>query len=170
MPNKPMTVTSRNVTLRDFAIFQIKLILDGLKDAIAFNLSIGAIILDFISGRGKRPRLFYSVVRGSERFDRWLNLHSVVRRMDERGSDEGLFGGADEDDDTLVGEIERLIKGQSLTKEEVLRRLRAGSDALRGKDERGQGDDTSGGDGASVGEDTSATPGPGEGSEGGSRR
>jgi len=134
MPNKPMTVTSRNVTLRDFLIFQLKLALDGTKDLVAFNLSIVAIILDFISGRGKRPRLFYSVVRASERFDKWLNLHSVVGRMDERGSDEGLFGGADDDDDTIVGEIERLIKGQSLSKEEVVRRLRAGSDALRGKD------------------------------------
>ena len=129
-----MTVTSRNVTLRDFVIFQSKLALDGLKDLVAFNLSIVAIILDFISGRGKRPRLFYSIVRASERFDRWLNLHSVVLRMDERGSDEGLFGGANEDDDSIVGEIERMIKGQSVSREDVMQRLRAGSDALRGKD------------------------------------
>ena len=135
MPNKPMTVTSRNVTLRDFAIFQAKLFLDGLKDLVAFNLSIGAIILDYISGRGKRPRFFYSVVRASERFDRWLNLHSVVSRMDELGSEEGLFGGADDNDDSIVGEIERLIKGQSLSRDEVVRRLKAGSDAIRGKDD-----------------------------------
>lgn len=104
-----MTVTSRKVTIRDFAIFQVKLFLDGMKDLVAFNLSIVAIILDFISGRGKRPRLFYSVVRGSERFDKWLNLHSVVNQMDELGSEDGFFGGADEDDDSLVGEIERLV-------------------------------------------------------------
>lgn len=150
MANKPMTVTSRNVTLRDFAIFQIKLALDGLKDLVAFNLSIGAIILDFISGRGKRPRLFYSVVRGSERFDRWLNLHSVVQRMDERGSEEGLFGGADEDDDTLVGEIERLIKGNAISREEVMRRLRASADELRGtpRDDRTSGEGAAGGPGS----------------------
>ena len=59
--NKPMTVASRGVTLRDFAIFQVKLFLDGMKDFLAIWLSIGAIILDFIAGRGKRPRLFYSV-------------------------------------------------------------------------------------------------------------
>lgn len=130
-----MTVTSRNVTLRDFVIFQLKLFLDGLKDLVAFNLSIVAIILDYISGRGKRPRLFYSVVRASERFDRWLNLHSVVSRMDELGSEEGLFGGADDDDDSIVGEIERLIKGQSLSRDEVMRRLKTESDALRGRDD-----------------------------------
>lgn len=110
MTRKPMTVTSRNVTIRDFAIFQIKLALDGLKDLVAFNLSIVALILDFISGRGKRPRLFYSVVRGSERFDKWLNLHSVINQMDESGTDDGFFGGAAADDDSLVGEIERLVK------------------------------------------------------------
>lgn len=126
-----MTVMSRSVTLRDFGIFQAKLFLDGMKDLVAFNLSI---VLDFISGRGKRPRLFYSVVRASERFNRWLELHSMVTRMDERVSDEGLFGGADEDDDTIVGEIERLIKGQAVSRDEVLRRLRVGSATLRGRD------------------------------------
>ena len=110
MPNKPMTVTSRSVTVRDFAIFQLKLFLDGIKDLVAFNLSIIAIILDFISGRGKRPRLFYSVVRASERFDKWINLHSVLEVMDERDSEDGLFGGSDEGDDSLVAEIERMVK------------------------------------------------------------
>ena len=107
---KPLAVASRNVTLRDFAIFQVKLLLDGMKDVVAFWLSFGAITLDFIAGRGRRPRLFYSVVRASERFDKWINLHSVVQRMDELGTDDGLFGGADDDEDSLVGEIERLVR------------------------------------------------------------
>jgi hypothetical protein len=110
MTNKPMTVTSRNVTVRDFAIFQLKLFLDGLKDFVAFNLSIVAIILDVISGRGRKPRLFYSVVRASERFDKWLNLHSMVQRMDESDGDEGLLGGVNEEEDTLATEIDRLMK------------------------------------------------------------
>ena len=79
---KPLTVASRNVTLRDFAIFQVKLLLDGAIDLFAFWVSIGAIAIDFIAGRGKRPRLFYSVVRMSERFDKWINLHGVIERMD----------------------------------------------------------------------------------------
>ena len=75
MTNKPMTVTTRNVTVRDFAIFQMKLALDGTCRILVF---IGAIILDFISGR-KSGRVFYSVIRASERFDRWLNLHGVLQ-------------------------------------------------------------------------------------------
>ncbi len=111
MTNKPMTMASRSVTLRDFAIFQIKLFLDGLKDFAAIWLSTGAIILDFIAGRGKRPRLFYSVVRASERFDKWINLHSVVERMEESGTDDGLFGASAAGDDSLIGQIEQLVRG-----------------------------------------------------------
>lgn len=111
MTNKPLTVASRGVTLRDFMIFQLKLALDGLKDFVAIWLSTGAIILDVIAGRGKRPRLFYSVVRGSERFDKWLNLHSVVARMDEMDDDDGFFGASAAGDDSLIGQIEQLARG-----------------------------------------------------------
>lgn len=111
MTNEPMTVASRGVTLRDFLIFQLKLGLDGLKDFFAIWLSTGAIILDVIAGRGKRPRLFYSVVRASERFDKWLNLHSVVERMETLDDDDGFFGASTAGDDSLIGQIEQLVRG-----------------------------------------------------------
>ena len=111
-----MTVTSREITLRDFAIFQLKLAMDGTKDFVAFWLSIVAITLDFIQGRGKKPRLFYSVVRGSERFDKWLNLHSVVQRMDEGDAEDGLFDGVEPDEDSLMTEIDQLVRRHGRTK------------------------------------------------------
>jgi len=50
-------------------------------------------------------------VRLSERFDKWINLHGVVERMDDLEAEEGLFGGTgDLDDDNLVSEIERLVQ------------------------------------------------------------
>ena len=103
--------TAIGVTLRDFLIFQLKLGLDGLKDFFAMWLSTGAIILDIIAGRGRRPRLFYSVVRGSERFDKWLNLHSVVERMEGMDDDDGFFGASTAGDDSLIGQIEQLVRG-----------------------------------------------------------
>jgi hypothetical protein len=111
MGGKPMMVTSRGVTLRDFLIFQLKLALDGFKDMFVFGLSIGAIVLDFIAGRGRRPRLFYSVVRISEQFDAWLNLHGVVKRLDESGSDDGFFGASEAGADSLIGKIEQIVRG-----------------------------------------------------------
>ncbi len=131
MPNKPLTVTSRGVTVRDFAIFQVKLLMDGTKDFVAFWLSIGAIVLDFIAGRGRRPRLFYSVVRASERFDRWINLHSVIQEMDETGSESGLLGAGEAVSETFLGELERLVRGGEEDRAKAVRLLRERGDELR---------------------------------------
>jgi len=91
-----MTVEDRGVTLRDFFIFQVKLYLDGGKDLTVSVISAIAMLLDFISGRGRRPRLFYSVMRASKRFDGWLNLHSSLDRVEGAQMDEA--------DDRLLGE------------------------------------------------------------------
>lgn len=101
-----MTVEDRGVTLRDFFIFQVKLYLDGGKDVVISIVSAIAMLLDFISGRGRRPRLFYSVMRGSKKFDRWLNLHSSLDRVDG--------GRMDAPDDRLLGESEVSDAGADL--------------------------------------------------------
>jgi hypothetical protein len=106
-----MTMATRSITFRDFLIFQLKLVLDGAKDLVVFNLSIGAMVLDVIAGKGRRPRLFYSVLRMSERFDLWLNLHGVVERLEGEGNDDGLFGASEAGSDTMLGQIEQLVRG-----------------------------------------------------------
>ena len=106
-----MVMATRSVTLRDFAIFQVKLWLDGMKDLAVIVLSTGAIALDMIAGKGRRPRLFYSVIRASERFDRWLNLHAAMERLDAGENDDGLFGASTAGEDTLLGQIEQLTRG-----------------------------------------------------------
>lgn len=133
MTHQPMTVTERGVTLRDFAIFQLKLVLDGTKDFVAFWASIFAIILDFIAGRGRRPRLFYSVVRASEKFDKWINLHSVVQEMDAERSEEGLLGARDAASETFIGEIERLVRGGEADRARAIDLLRTRSEKIRKK-------------------------------------
>ncbi|HEX9886807.1 MAG TPA: hypothetical protein VGA70_09975, partial [Longimicrobiales bacterium] len=105
-----MIQAERDVTVRDYLIFQLKLILDGLKDGALFVISTFAIVLDFISGKGKRPRLFYSVLRASERFDLWLNLNGAMERLDE-GAEDGLFGASVAGSDSLLGQIEQLVRG-----------------------------------------------------------
>jgi len=104
-----MTMATRSVTIRDFLIFQLKVVLDGLKDVVVFHVSIGAVLLDLLSGGGKRPRLFYSVLRLSERVDLWLNVHGAAERLDK--TDDGLFGASDAGSDTLVGKLEQMVRG-----------------------------------------------------------
>jgi hypothetical protein len=108
---RPMTVATRGITFRDFLIFQVKLVLDGAKDVTVFWISLGAMLLDVIAGKGRRPRLFYSVMRMSEKWDLWLNLHSVVERLDQEEGEDGLFGASEAGTDNLLGQIEQLVRG-----------------------------------------------------------
>ncbi len=97
---------------RDLIIFLVKLAIDGLKDLTLMNLAIGAAILDVLAGGGKRPRLFYSVLRLSERFDLWLNLNGAVEKMESgEAGDDGLFGASTAGSDSLLGQIEQLVRG-----------------------------------------------------------
>ncbi len=104
-----MTKTTRAVTIRDFLIFQIKLILDGLKDVVLMSVSAAAVVLDIVSGAGHRPRLFYSVLRISERFDLWLNLNGATSGFD--GSGDGLFGASTAGSNTFLGQLEQFVRG-----------------------------------------------------------
>lgn len=112
MDNNLPVRPSPGVTLRDFLVFQSKLVLDGVKDLILLNLSVIAIFIDAVSGRAKHPRLFYGVVRFSRRFEGWLKLHRLrgARIDDEEGTIlEDLIDGAP-DADRLADELERLVR------------------------------------------------------------
>ena len=43
------------VVIRDFIVFQVKLAAEGLKDFVAINLSVIAIVIDLLTGRGRNP-------------------------------------------------------------------------------------------------------------------
>lgn len=107
-----MIEATRSITIRDFVIFQFKLLLDAAKDVALAQLAIGALVLDLISGGGRRPRIFYQVLRLSERFDLWLNLNGAMERLeaDEVG-DDGLFGASEAGSDSLLGKLEQMVRG-----------------------------------------------------------
>ncbi len=107
-----MLQVKRSVMFRDLIIFLVKLAIDGLKDLALMNPAMGAAILDVLAGGGKRPRLFYSVLRLSERFDLWLNLNGAMEKMESgEAGDDGLFGASTAGSDSLLGQIEQLVRG-----------------------------------------------------------
>jgi hypothetical protein len=106
-----MIDATRKVILRDFFIFQFKLMLDSLKDLVLFQVAIGAMLIDMLSGKGRRPRFFYSVLRASERFDLWLNLNGALERMAAGEDHDGLFGASRAGSDTLLGRLEQMLRG-----------------------------------------------------------
>ena len=104
-----MNEASQGTILRDFLIFQLKLFLDGLKDMTLSSLSVVALVLDLLRSRGKKPRLFYKVMHLGERFDLWLNLYEASEGADEDA--DGLFGRSRAGSQTLVGQLEQVLRG-----------------------------------------------------------
>ncbi len=98
----------RPILIRDFLIFQLKLVLDGLKDVVLFQISILAVVLDLVLGR-RRTGLFYRVLRLSERFDLRLNLNAASEGA--HLNEDGLFGTSEAGSPTLVGHLEHLVRG-----------------------------------------------------------
>ena len=120
------------VSIRDFGIFQLKLLLDGLKDGAVFVLSIVAFGIDLTFNRYGRRRFFYKMMRVSERLDLWLNLHGATEEADE--NPDGLFGTSNAGSDTLLGQVEQIVRGgdepspwKSRTATRAHRRTRSGS-------------------------------------------
>ena len=97
------------VSIRDFAIFQLKLLIDGLKDGAVFTMSFLAFGIDLLFRRHGRRRFFYKMMRVSEKFDLWLNLHGAAEGADE--NPDGLFGTSAAGSNTLLGQVEQIVRG-----------------------------------------------------------
>ncbi len=118
----PMT----KVSIRDFAIFQLKLMIDASKDTAVFTMSFFAFGIDLIFRRHGRRRFFYKMMRVSERIDLWLNLYSATEGADE--NPDGLFGTSTAGSDTLLGQVEQMVRGgdeRPLPKSEMAERARS---------------------------------------------
>ena len=97
------------VAVGDFAIFQIKLLIDGAKDGTVFTVSFVAFAIDLVFRRHGQRRFFYKVMRVSEKFDLWLNLHGAAKQAES--NEDGLFGESLAGSDTLLGKLEQLTRG-----------------------------------------------------------
>lgn len=69
--------------LRDVLVFQFKLVVDGIKDLGLAQVAVGAALVDLLRRDGTPGRRFYGVVRLSDRFDHWLDLHEPMTRLPE---------------------------------------------------------------------------------------
>jgi hypothetical protein len=103
-------VTSPGVLIRDVLIFQLKLVLDGLKDVVLFQASVMAALLDLLLLRREPATRFYAVLRLSERFDLWLNLNGAAQGAAR--NDDGLFGASLAGSDSLLGKLEQFIRSK----------------------------------------------------------
>lgn len=103
-----MESPSRTVLLRDLAIFQLKMLLDGAKGLLLSQVAIFAAVVDVLFLRRTRGRLFYKVLAFGEKCDLWLNLYGAADGA--RGDRDGLFGRSRAGSDTMLGKLEELVR------------------------------------------------------------
>lgn len=97
----------RRVLLRDFLIFELKLLLDSLKGILVSQAALVAVVIDFLRPGGRDRGLFYKVLSFGERLDSWLSLYGVSERA--AADPEGLFGVSREGSPTLLGQLEHVV-------------------------------------------------------------
>ena len=73
--------------IRDLAVFQLKLVIDALRDVVLSPISLVAGIFDLVRG-GERPgQYFYDVLVAGRRTEAWINLFGEADRVAPRSTD-----------------------------------------------------------------------------------
>ncbi len=81
--------------LRDVVVFQVKLVVDGLRDVVLSPVSLLAALGDLLLSRERTGGRFYEVVRFGRRTERWINLFGAADRSvhsEPRASENGDAG------------------------------------------------------------------------------
>ncbi len=73
-------VPGRRAVIRDLAVFQFKLAVDGVLDILLSPMSLALGIYGLIFGGAEPGRYFYRLMNLGHRTDRWINLFGAADR------------------------------------------------------------------------------------------
>ena len=94
--------------IRDIAVLQFKLIVDGLRDLMLVPLSLIAGVISLArTQEGKPGPEFYSLVSMGKQSERWINLFGALRNAPPEVIAETHFGEADIDE--IVSRVESFV-------------------------------------------------------------
>lgn len=97
----------RRTLIRDVAVLQVKLVVDGLRDFILVPISLVAGIISLFGAADTAGNAFYRLLRIGRRSDRWINLFGAADRIPDAPLEELPF--PEEDIDSLVGRVEAFV-------------------------------------------------------------
>ena len=100
---QPEIVPSRWTLMRDVAVFQLKLLLDGLRDALLLPISLFVALLDLLGVGRRAGRQFYALLEWGRRTEYWINLFGATDHV------RALASSPRPGVDTLVDRLERLV-------------------------------------------------------------
>lgn len=111
MKEEPRTVIEEPDTwslLRDVAVLQVKLLVDGFRDLVLLPASLVAGIVSLVTSSNGRPGpQFYRLLALGKESEGWINLFGAVRHSPDAMRQERSFG--DMDIDSLVGHVEKYV-------------------------------------------------------------
>lgn len=94
--------------LRDLAVLQAKLVVDGVRDLILVPASLVAAIASIVTGTKDRPGLqFYRLVGVGKQSEHWINLFKAFEHAPPEVRNDASFGVADLDE--LVNKFESFV-------------------------------------------------------------
>lgn len=100
--------SERWVMLRDLAVLQGKLIVDGLRDLLLVPASLIAGLVSLTTSHEGRPGpQFYHLLQFGKQSERWINLFGAIRNAPPSVTENPKFGESDIDD--IVHRVESFI-------------------------------------------------------------
>lgn len=108
---------------RDVIVFQVKLLVDGLRDLLLSPVSIIAAFVDLLVPGDDGGKRFYRVVHFGRRTERWINLFGMADKHDPDAPTAGI--------DVLLADLEALLRDPA-RRDEARARAQAIAERLRG--------------------------------------
>ena len=112
MQNESQSVSTddgqdRWTLIRDIAVLQVKLIVDGLRDLILVPISLVAGIVSLAKSNTGSDSEFYDLLRLGKKSERWINLFGAYKNAPPEVTEQSHFGDADIDD--IVSRVESFV-------------------------------------------------------------
>jgi hypothetical protein len=108
LPEEAVGLPDRWTLIRDVAVLQVKLVVDGLRDLILVPLSLVAGIVSLVSGEQGVPGThFYRLLVVGKQSEHWINLFGALANAPPDLEQPTPF--PDTDMDEIVGRIEAFV-------------------------------------------------------------
>jgi hypothetical protein len=104
---KAVNEPDRWVLLRDIAVLQVKLVVDGLRDFILVPVSLIAGVVSLVKSETGPDSSFYELLRLGKRSEHWINLFGAADRRSATGRERVHF--PEEDIDAMVSRVETFV-------------------------------------------------------------
>ncbi len=109
--NEAARTVDNQTLIRDVAVFQFKLVVDGLRDLVLVPVSFVAGIISLLSGRNGVPGShFYQLLGVGKQSEQWIDLFGALRNAPPDLAEHIHFPDANMDD--ILGQIEIFVRDE----------------------------------------------------------